>query len=130
MLKGDCYEIAGRIAINGNLKNYPTRNDDGRIVYLEENEYIGTPYLIQAQVEGQGQLEGVNFGHSWIEDDIYVYDFSNGRNLMILKLFYYSVGQIQQKKPLYYKYTFKKARIWMLKDETFGPWQLETESGL
>lgn len=130
MLKGDCYEIAGRIALNGNLKNYPTRDDDGRVVYLEENEYIGTPYLIQAQVEGQGQLEGVNFGHSWIEDDIYVYDFSNGRNLMIIKQFYYYVGQIQQKKPHYYKYTFKKARIWMLKDETFGPWQLETESGL
>ena len=130
MLKGDCYEIAGRIALNGNLKNYPTRDDDGRIVYLKENEYIGTPYLIQAQVEGQGQLEGVNFGHSWIEDDIYVYDFSNGRNLMIIKQFYYYVGQIQQKKPHYYKYTFKKARMWMLKDETFGPWQLETESGL
>ena len=113
--KGDCYETSGRIAIDGGIKGI---------------EFVGKPYLVQAEVRGQGDLMGVRFGHSWIEDDEFVYDYSNGKELKIPKVFYYYLGDIQTIEPRYYRYTFAQAKKKMIETGHFGSWELETESGL
>jgi len=113
--KGDCYETSGRIAIDGRIKGI---------------EFVGKPYLVQSEVRGQGDLMGVRFGHSWIEDDEFVYDYSNGKELKIPKVFYYYLGDIQMIEPRYYRYTFAQAKKKMIETGHYGSWELETESGL
>jgi predicted ABC-type ATPase len=115
---GNCYEVAGRIVI------YARRPDKTKI------EYIGTPYLVHAQVTGQGAIEGVKYGHAWIEDDVFVYDYSNNRKLEIPKALYYKAGKIIEQQPIYFKYTFAEAKSKMKDTEHYGSWDLITESGL
>jgi len=115
---GDCYEVAGRMAILG-LSKAPNGEN-----------FLGNPMVVHGEVEGQGKIKGLRYGHAWIEDDVYVYDFSNGKNLMLLKEVYYYLGKIIQDKPKLYKYSFPEARQKMLKTGEFGPWDLITESGL
>ena len=114
---GDCYEVSGKIA----LKNKKE---------LKGNSFIGTPYLVHAQVYGQGELTGIAYGHSFIEDDVYVYDFSNGNEFIVPKSLYYVFGKIKKTKPYYYKYSFGDARKKMAKTGHFGSWELKTETGL
>ena len=114
---GDCYETAGKIAL-------------GITKGLNSNEFMGTPYVVHAEVMGQGAISGVRYGHAWVEDDVFVYDFSNGRNIIFPKEFYYQLGKVIQKQPKYYKYTFSEARRKMLESGHYGSWDLKTESGL
>jgi hypothetical protein len=114
---GDCYVVAGTFAITGGKG-------------IEDNDYQGTPYLVHAQVIGQGEIAGIPYGHAFIEDDIYVYDYSNNRSLVIPKELYYSIGQITTEAPYYYKYTFDEARRKMLDTGHYGSWDLKTDSGL
>jgi len=116
--QGDCYQVTGRIALDNSEK---APNGE---------KYMGTPKVVHGEVEGQGKIEGLRYGHAWIEDNVYVYDFSNGRDLMILKEIYYYLGKVKQEKPKLYKYTFKEARNKMLESGHFGSWDLITESGL
>ena len=113
---GDCYFAAGKIAMNNSLPN--------------GKKFIGTPYLVHSEVTGQGSLSGIKYGHSWIEDDINVYDFSNNREIVIDKLYYYLLGKVKQTPPKYFKYTFKEAINKMIKTGHYGSWELKTESGL
>ena len=115
---GDCYEVAGRMAILG-LSKAP----NGEM-------FLGKPMVVHGEVEGQGNIKGLRYGHAWVEDDVYVYDFSNGKNLMLLKEVYYYLGKINQDKPKLYKYSFSQARQKMIETGDFGPWDLITESGL
>ena len=115
---GDCYEVAGRMAILG-LSKAPNGE-----------KFLGNPMVVHGEVEGQGKIKGIRYGHAWIEDDVYVYDFSNSRNLMLLKEVYYYLGKIIQDKPKLYKYTFRQAREKMIETGEYGPWDLITESGL
>ena len=112
---GDCYEVAGRMAILG-LSKAPNGE-----------KFLGNPMVVHGEVEGQGKIKGTRYGHAWIEDDVYVYDFSNGRNLMLLKEVYYYLGKIIQDKPKLYKYTFRQAREKMIETGEYGPWDLITE---
>lgn len=115
---GDCYIVAGRMALENS-----TKAPNGEV-------FLGTPKLVHGEVEGQNALNGVRYGHAWVEDDVYVYDFSNGKELMMLKEFYYYLGKIAQTKPKIYKYTFSEATEKMMETRNFGPWDLRTESGL
>jgi hypothetical protein len=115
---GDCYEVAGRMAIMG-LSKAPNGE-----------KFLGKPMVVHGEVEGQGKIKGLRYGHAWVEDDVYVYDFSNGKNLMLLKEVYYYLGKINQDKPKLYKYSFLEARKKMLETGDYGPWDLITESGL
>lgn len=115
---GDCYEVAGRMAILG-LSKAP----NGQM-------FLGKPMVVHGEVEGQGKIKGLRYGHAWVEDDVYVYDFSNSKNLMLIKQVYYYLGKINQDKPKIYKYYFSQARKKMIKTGDFGPWDLITESGL
>jgi hypothetical protein len=114
---GDCYETAGKFALN-NLKG------------LKGHDFVGIPYVVHAEVEGQGAIAGIRYGHAWIEDDVMVYDFSNGREIIFPKVLYYHLGNVIQEQPKYFKYTFEEATRKMLDTGHYGSWDLITESGL
>ena len=112
---GDCYEAAGQFCM-------------GSMYMPEPVEFIGEPYLVHAEVKGQGKAEGIRFGHAWVEDDENVYDYSNGRRIVMPKVVYYAIGDIQTENPQkYQKYTFPEARAKMLKTKHYGSWDIETE---
>jgi GNAT superfamily N-acetyltransferase len=113
--KGDCYYIAGQFAMDN--------------IFTPKNiDYIGTPYLVHAEVQGQGGISHIRYGHAWIEDDENVYDFSNGRELVIPKILYYTIGDINTDNPSKYrKYTFAEARRKMLDTGVYGCWDLDVE---
>ena len=112
---GDCYQAAGTIALNSRFK-------------IGDNDFIGTPYVVHAEVSGQGAIAGIRYGHAWIEDDIFVYDFSNKRELIVPKQLYYAIGNVNTKdKTKYRKYTFAQARKKMIDTGTYGSWDIVTE---
>ena len=110
---GDCYEAAAQFCMG---------------FMPEPVEFVGEPHLVHAEVKGQGKAEGIRFGHAWVEDDENVYDYSNGRRIVMPKVFYYAIGDIQTDNPLkYQRYTFPEARAKMLKTKHYGSWDIETE---
>jgi len=112
---GDCYYMAGQFAMDN-------------VFTPKKIEYIGTPYLVHAEVRGQGKIEGIRYGHAWIEDDVNVYDFSNNREIIIPKVVYYALGNIETSNPKkYVRYTFPEARQKMLKTGTYGCWDLDVQ---
>ena len=111
---GDCYEAAGR--------------------FMMDNCSFGPPdchgfTLVHGEVMGQGPLEGITYGHAWVLDpSMNVIDKSNGRNLVLPKQLYYSVGQIDSIGNVY-EYTWDETRKLILRKEHWGPWDLQTKSG-
>lgn len=119
---GDCYLVAGKIAMNG---DFPKISSKYRI-----SEFQGTPYLVHAEVSGQGAISGLRYGHAWVEDDLYVYDLSNGREIVFPKQLYYAMGNVTTVSPQFYKYTFGEAVKKMVESGHYGYWDLKTTSGL
>lgn len=119
---GDCYYVAGNVAMNERLPNI--------VKELNMPEFKGTPYVVHAEVLGQGAISGLRYGHAWVEDDFFVYDFSNDREIILPKQLYYQFGDVKQIAPKYYKYTFKQAIDKMLQAGHYGSWDLKTENGL
>lgn len=112
---GDCYEAAGQFCM-------------GSVFMPEPIEFVGEPHLVHAEVKGQGKAEGIRFGHAWVEDDENVYDYSNGRRIVMPKVVYYAIGDIQTDNSLkYQRYTFPEARAKMLKTKHYGSWDIDTE---
>lgn len=122
---GNCYEISGKIAMS-NTARLPNRYG----YKTPEIKFFGTPYVVHSQVSGQGKLEGLKYGHAWVEDDLFVYDYSNGKELIMPKKQYYKLGGVKTIKPIYYKYTFEEALNKMVDTGHYGSWDLKTESGL
>ena len=102
---GNCYEVAGR---------YMLDNMGGRLI------------LVHGEVEGQGAIKGIRYGHAWIEDGETVIDNSNGNNIKMSKKIYYLLGHITNT----YRYDSIKFNKRILKYKTWGPWDLKTSSGL
>jgi len=112
---GDCYEAAFKFIMDECMLN-------------PENEK--RCILVHAEVMGQGPLEGTTFGHAFVvKDSAVVVDRSNGRNLEMPAFLYYAIGQIQDIGNEH-QYTWTEAREKAAKFETYGPWDLVTESGL
>lgn len=112
--KGDCYQAAGDFAI-------------GKF-FAPQIDFKGKPYIVHAEVSGQGEIEGLRYGHAWVEDDIFVYDYSNNREIVFPKDLYYMIGQVNTEDPKkYQKYTFEQARKKMLDTGNYGSWDIETE---
>jgi len=112
--KGDCYLVAGQLALEIKNKNI---------------DYKGTPYLVHAEVK-HSAIEGLRYGHAFIEDDENVYDFSNNREIIMPKQLYYYFGDINPRdKKKYRKYTFKQAREKMLSTGNYGCWDIEVDYG-
>jgi hypothetical protein len=109
---GDCYYVAGNMAMD----------------FFNRTKYEGTPYLVHAEVQGQGNLADIRYGHAWVEDDVNVYDNSNLRHLVIPKKLYYKIGDIKTDNPKKYrKYTFAEAKKKMLETGNYGCWDIETD---
>lgn len=108
---GDCYEAAGK--------------------YMMDNCMMGgcNLILVHGEVQGQGHLDGVTYGHAWVLDGGTVIDVSNGRNLQLPQEIYYAIGQIDNIGNVH-EYTWEEARRLIVDFEHWGPWELETESGL
>ena len=85
--------------------------------------------LVHGEVTGQGALEGVNYGHCWIEDGGSVIDVSNGRNIKMSKDDYYERGSIATNNNMH-KYGPRDFQKKILKHEHWGPWNLKTSTGL
>jgi hypothetical protein len=108
---GDCYEAAAQYLIEHAI--FPGKEKD--II------------LVHGEVTGQGPIEGLKYGHAWIEQGGMVIDVSNGRNLRMPKKAYYKLGRIGKNV---HKYTVEEARKKLLDTQVYGPWDLKTESGL
>ena len=72
--------------------------------------------------DGQGPLEGVKFGHAWIEEGSNVRDVSNGKNLVMPRAAYYALGQIVRTKKYVYMQFVKK----VVDTGHWGPWDFKT----
>ena len=112
---GDCYEANGKFFMNSVTPFLGGSSKSMRLVHGE--------------VTGQGSLDGVNYGHAWVEDGNTVIDKSNGKNLRMPKAAYYALGNIDQNDNLH-KYTPEEFRRKVLKHEHWGPWDLRTSTGL
>jgi hypothetical protein len=102
---GDCYEAAGNLILpmfGDKHKNYT---------------------LVHGMVNGQGQLQGIRYGHAWVEDDSgNVLDHSNRRKIKMDAKVYYAIGGIEKSNNIYY--TQEEARKWILKSKHWGPWEM------
>lgn len=105
--KGNCYEAAGRYIMNS--------KDDGLM-------------LVHGEVEGQGEIDGVRFGHAWLEKGDKVIDVSNGKQLEIPKFVYYQLGNIDKINNLK-KYNHTDSLKNMVRYKHWGPWDLKTSTG-
>jgi|TARA_R110000823_G_scaffold280983_2_gene399146 hypothetical protein len=103
---GDCYPAGGRLIMN----------------------FFGdaTHKLVHGMVNGQGALEGMRYGHCWVESKDTVLDHSNGRKLEVPKQVYYALGRIDPKECKYY--SPEECRKWMLEDGTWGPWEMSGDT--
>lgn len=101
---GDCYEANGR-------------------EFLNNTDY---DYLVHGEVQGQGPISNITFGHAWLEKGNTVYDFSNNRKLEIPKDVYYAIGHIDSINNIY-KYDKPEFHKKLSEHEHWGPWDLETK---
>ncbi len=98
---GDCYQAAGRLMM----------------------EWANpSSILVHGMVNGQGKLDGLRFGHAWVEKGSTVYDYSNGKELSLPKKVYYQMGGIKKQDNKYYKW--RDSLKWMTKSGHWGPWQM------
>jgi len=97
---GDCYQAAGRLIMG----------------------YIGKGKLVHGMVNGQGSLDGIRFGHAWVEVGSKVLDHSNGKKKTIPKKLYYAMGKINPSECKYYEY--KDAAKFMVDKGHWGPWEM------
>ena len=95
---GDCYEISAKTV-------------------LDNPEYT----LVHGIVTGQGRLQGVRYGHAWVEHEGNVIDLSNGRNLEFPKEVYYAIGNIDPNDQ--YQYNAKDLRKILQYEKHWGPWE-------
>ena len=110
---GDCYEAAGQYM----MQKCSFGNDDCNLI------------LVHGEVAGQGSLEGITYGHAWVLDGSTVVDKSNGRNIQMPQMIYYAIGQISNISNVH-QYPWLEARKKIMEYQHWGPWDLETESGL
>jgi hypothetical protein len=107
---GDCYEANGR--------------------YFMDNTYRDSDLrLVHGEVMGQGELQGISYGHCWCEKGDEVLDFSNGREIRIEKRIYYLLGRIYRLDNTHV-YDLESFNENIEEFQHWGPWELETKTGL
>lgn len=91
--------------------------------------------LVHGEVQGQGHLKGVTFGHAWVEfqgpGGSRVHDPEQGMWDMPRDL-YYALAGIDH-RPAHqnvYRYTAMETFAQMRDNEHYGPWDLVTATGL
>ena len=100
MKSGDCYNVHGKMMIDK----------------VHRNEDAGWK-IVHGIATGQGPIKGVKFGHCWLEKGPLVFDFSNGKSIVMPKSQYYRIGKIKKTK----KYTGKEYMKRVSETGTYGP---------
>ena len=107
---GDCYEAAGNYVVNESLFQ-------GR---LSVTLVHGLPTLQRPPWE--------KFGHAWVEyekdSQVVVLDLSNGREIEVSALVYYTIGNIDPAEC--HRYSFEDMRWWIRDTGHWGPWRMQT----
>lgn len=78
-----------------------------------------------AMVKGNGEYSGKRILHAWNEHQDVVFDYSNGRKIIMRKEKYYKLANIKEKNVK--KQTAKEVMILMLKHRSYGGWINEPE---
>ena len=108
---GNCYQAAFTIAM------------DARALGLENVS------VVQGTLMGEGNLEGVRLGHSWVEADIpggttrVVLDYSSGNSLVIDRDTYRFIHRAQD----VHEYSVSEARS-LAANGDYGPWTADVLS--
>jgi hypothetical protein len=114
--EGDCYEVAAHLLL------WPLKQG-GHGPELGE-----CPVICHGIVTGQGPVEGLRFGHAWIEttrslgicEVEMVIDHSNGKKTEMPAGLYYLMGRIDPSETK--RYTKEEARLALRKHKHYGPW--------
>jgi len=93
--EGDCFRVAGNMVIDNPI-------------FL----------LCHGKVSGQGKLKGKRIWHAWNEDGDLVWDYSNGKKIIVRKERYYKIANIKEKNIV--RYTRKEATELFIKHGTWG----------
>ena len=119
--RGDCFEAAGKLMMDLSMAG----------------EDMSDVRLVHGEVIGEGPVEGIKFGHAWVEklNELpegfgkmeWVLDYSNGGKTEMPKALYYCLGKIAANT---HHYTYPEMSSKCTEVENWGPWDLETESGL
>lgn len=88
--------------------------------------FFGKPYLVHAEVTGNGKYAGQRFGHAWVEDNDLVYDFSSGKQIILPKQRYYQLAAVKTSDPAkYVRYTYEQLAKKLLTSKGYC-WDLKT----
>ena len=101
---GDCFVVAGRAMIDPQLPGMS---------------------LVHAYVSGQGKLQGKRFAHAWNEYGDVVFDYSNGRKVVMRKEQYYKIGNVSTEPGEYAVYDDTETKKKILQTKHWGPWDLD-----
>ena len=104
--KGDCYQAAGRLALEFSRGKYPK--------------------AVLVHGVALNSLDFMPMGHAWVEVGNTCYDYSNGRKLKVPKKEYYhsgAIGELMDKGYKQYRYKGIEIATKILKHEHWGPWE-------
>ena len=86
--------------------------------------------LVHAEVMGQGDIDGKQFAHAFcVDSNDIVIDKSNGRDIRLPKAIYYAIGRIYDIDN-YHEYDYLEMSKMCVRYKHYGPWDLETSTGL
>jgi transglutaminase-like putative cysteine protease len=108
---GNCYHAALTLAMNA------------RALGLENVS------VIEGTLMGEGSLQGVRFGHSWVEASVpgqttrVVLDYSSGNSLVMDRTAYHVLHQVQD----VHEYSVSEARS-LAANGNYGPWTADVLS--
>lgn len=106
--KGDCYEAAAHLAV------FHSFDKDLLLPANFEPVLVhGRPVLQRPPFE--------RFGHAWVESGEVVFDFSNGRKLVMPRNVYYALGRIDPEDS--FRYSPDEARKLLVRFGHYGPWE-------
>jgi hypothetical protein len=122
-------DVRAEIADQGQGNCYQAANT---LLLAAEELGLRNPVVVQATVMGQGELEGVRFGHSWLEADAQsmtdpqgnevtfrnAYDFASGNAHVMPDALYRHIGQVEN----VHEYDADEAMAKMLETRNYGPW--------
>ena len=97
---GDCYEAALEFMVDN---------------HEQTDEFT----LIHGIATGQGPIKGMLYGHAWVEQGDVVFDYSNGKQVVMRKEDYYALGSISKTV----RYTFDEMADLAVKTGHSGPWE-------
>ena len=109
--KGDCYEAAGRLALD-------TIRGTGPLGKYKDKVVLVHGVVLNA-------LDYMPMGHAWVEVGSTCYDYSNGKKAKQQKLFYYNHGAIDglmRKGYKQFRYKGENIAKNILKQGHWGPW--------